>query len=135
LKYLIAEANYGGRVTDDRDRRLLNVYVDQFFNERAITEKNFKLSSIDRYKIPDQSDTSFVLSYLRSLPSSSDHPEAFGQHPNADISSQMHDTNTLLSSVLSLQPRTVDSGGKRREQTTLEIVVVAIRHSISYFVL
>ena len=31
LRYLIAEASYGGRVTDDRDRRLLNVYIEQVF--------------------------------------------------------------------------------------------------------
>ena len=37
MKYLIAEANYGGRVTDDRDRRLLRVYINQFFCDAAIT--------------------------------------------------------------------------------------------------
>jgi dynein heavy chain len=29
MKYLIAEANYGGRVTDDWDRRLVNVYISE----------------------------------------------------------------------------------------------------------
>ncbi len=37
IKYLIAEANYGGRITDDWDRRLCNVYVAQFFNEEILT--------------------------------------------------------------------------------------------------
>jgi dynein heavy chain len=29
LKYLIAEANYGGRVTDELDRRVLVSYMDK----------------------------------------------------------------------------------------------------------
>jgi len=30
LKYLIAEANYGGRVTDELDRRLLGSYLSRY---------------------------------------------------------------------------------------------------------
>merc|ERR1712176_969174 len=34
MRYLIAEANYGGRVTDAMDRRLVNVYITQLFCEQ-----------------------------------------------------------------------------------------------------
>lgn len=33
LKYLIAECNYGGRVTDQNDRRLLLTILTHFFND------------------------------------------------------------------------------------------------------
>lgn len=36
LKYLIAGICYGGHVTDDWDRRLLNTYINQYFNENTI---------------------------------------------------------------------------------------------------
>lgn len=32
IKYLIGECNYGGRVTDEKDRRVLSGLVDDFFH-------------------------------------------------------------------------------------------------------
>jgi hypothetical protein len=43
-------------------------------------------------------------------------PEAFGQHSNADITSQFNDSNALLDSLLSLQPQNVSTGGMSREE-------------------
>jgi len=42
LKFLIAAINYGGHVTDDWDRRLLNTYVADYFNEDAVAQPFFK---------------------------------------------------------------------------------------------
>lgn len=39
---MIAEANYGGRITDDRDRRLIKVYAREIFNEQLILTDKWK---------------------------------------------------------------------------------------------
>ena len=53
LKYLISEANYGGRVTDELDRRVLNSYLNQFYCEDALTIPNYPLSPLPMYYIPE----------------------------------------------------------------------------------
>ena len=45
-----------------------------------------------------------------------DDPEAFGQHPNADITSLIQETRLLFETLLSLQPATsTGSGGQSAE--------------------
>lgn len=53
---------------------------------------------------------------------SRDQPTAFGQHTNAEISSQIGDTNELLASILSLMPQAVSEGGMSAEQQTLATI-------------
>ena len=43
LKYATGECNYGGRVTDDKDRRLLNTLLAKVYQPDALTD-GFKLS-------------------------------------------------------------------------------------------
>lgn len=53
LKYLVAEANYGGRVTDELDRRILSSYLNKFFCEDALNTPNYQLSPLPDYFIPE----------------------------------------------------------------------------------
>eukprot|EP01138_Halocafeteria_seosinensis_P001392 gb/GECG01001428.1/.p1 GENE.gb/GECG01001428.1/~~gb/GECG01001428.1/.p1 ORF type:complete len:4689 (+),score=693.48 gb/GECG01001428.1/:1-14067(+) len=120
IKYLIAEANYGGRITDDMDRRLCNVYVNKFFSPEVLKQKHYRLSSLEDYYIPSDGDLDSYKDYIHKLPAS-DPPEAFGQHPNADIQSAIQDSDELLNTVLSLQPKTVSEGGESAESKVLAI--------------
>lgn len=47
-----------------------------------------------------------------------DPPEAFGQHPNADVASQITEARTLFETLLSLQPQItpIRAGGQTREE-------------------
>ena len=48
LKFLVAAINYGGHVTDDWDRRLLNTYITDYFNEDAVAQPFYKYLAVSR---------------------------------------------------------------------------------------
>ncbi|RLN98547.1 hypothetical protein BBJ28_00021151, partial [Nothophytophthora sp. Chile5] len=121
LKYLIAQANYGGRVTDDWDRRLMLVYISQFFAEDVLTVANLPLSDSEYYFVPDDGELSNYADYIRQLPLD-DPPAAFGQHPNAQIASQIDDGRELLATILSLQALDVAEGGSGNDDLVLGLL-------------
>jgi dynein heavy chain len=120
MRYLIAEANYGGRVTDDWDRRLVNVYIHQFFCEAVLEEDHYPLSSLKEYFIPSDGDLASYKDVISYLPKT-DHAEAFGQHPNADIVSMMEDATSLLGTMAALQPRAKAAEGESAEVRALNL--------------
>ena len=73
-----------------------------------------RLSSLPTYYIPKDGTLGSYKEYLTMLPNM-DHPEAFGQHPNADITSQIQEARMLFETLLSLQPQLSTSQGESRE--------------------
>jgi dynein heavy chain len=87
LKYLIGEAMYGGRVTDDYDRRVLVTYLDEYMGD-FLFDKNreFFYAKSDEYNygVPKQLNLEGFLNTLNELPIINS-PVVFGLHPNAEI--------------------------------------------------
>merc|ERR1719453_919209 len=106
IRYLIADANYGGRVTDAPDNRTLKAYADEFFSVNALAPK-FMLSALPTYYIPEDNTLTAYKAYVRELPLQ-DLPEAFGEHVNAEISSLIQDTNLLCEIIIGME---VGGGG------------------------
>lgn len=52
LIYLTGECYYGGKVTDDWDRRVLKSLLGQFYTSEIFYE-NYTFSKIESYFIPD----------------------------------------------------------------------------------
>ena len=111
IRYLIAEASYGGRVTDDWDRRVLNTYMAQYMCPDAITQNRYPLAAAEEYYIPDDCNTlQAYKNHCAQLPIT-DPPEAFGQHANADIASRIAESTALLESLISVNTALVRDGG------------------------
>jgi len=110
LRYLVSEINYGGRVTDDLDRRLMNVYINQFFTDDTLSVPGHRLSALSAYVVPEDGTLQSYREVCAGLPQV-DRPEAFGQHGNADIASQIEAGNSMLEVIVSLQPRAADASG------------------------
>ncbi|ESN99019.1 hypothetical protein HELRODRAFT_162497 [Helobdella robusta] len=130
IRYMLGEIQYGGRVTDNCDNRLLNSYMQTWFGEH-IMDKSFQY--FNGYKLPSFKTMSEYRAYIDNLPSV-DRPEVFGLHGNADLLYQSNTAGSMLSCILNIQPKTVstsssagkkDEGGKEvesRENTVKELV-------------
>ncbi|XP_055637886.1 dynein axonemal heavy chain 3 isoform X3 [Toxorhynchites rutilus septentrionalis] len=124
--YLTGECNYGGRVTDDKDRRLLMALLNRIYNENTIDVEEFQLSESGIYKVPINPVKHEALEYLSTLPLTA-HPEVFGLHANADITRNIEETNSLLDKVLQTQTQLFGgkSTGSQEEQKTDPVLVIA----------
>jgi len=67
IRYLTGECNYGGRVTDDKDRRLMMTLLGDYYNAKLFDD-NHKLSPSGIYYAPPFTEYEGYLEYIRQLP-------------------------------------------------------------------
>ena len=113
LTYLTGQIAYGGRVTDDQDRRCAMSILRQFYAPEVL-EPGYKYSASGIYYCPDPKDGDGSIQqfqdYVKSLPMN-DPPEVFGMHENANIAFEMSESQGMLGTALSIQPRETSTGG------------------------
>ena len=96
LQYLFGECNYGGRVTDDKDRRLLMSLLSTFICREIVMDESYKFTESGIYFAPtDSENINGYLDYVKTLPLNA-RPEVFGLHDNADITKDNQETNLVI---------------------------------------
>lgn len=119
LKILGADINYGGRVTDDKDIRLIRTILSVYITPN-IFEEDYKFSHSGTYYAPAPGRRDDYVRYIEGLPLDPS-PEAFGMNENAQITTAQSETLNLLSNILSMQPRSSAAAGKSREEIIEEL--------------
>jgi dynein heavy chain len=114
LNYIGAEVNYGGRVTDSTDKRLIATILNRYIND-GILEDGYKFSESGLYNSIPTGEREDYLDYIKTMPLNPK-PEAFGLHENAEITTSQLTVIDLISNMVTMQPRTSAGKGKTREE-------------------
>ena len=103
LNYLTAECNYGGRVTDDKDRRTLTTAVRNIYCA-GILQDGFFLNASGSYRVPidELQSHEATVDYVRQWPLMPS-PDVFGFNDNADITKDLKEVTQTLTTVLITQ--------------------------------
>lgn len=83
-----------------------------------------RLSVLPTYYVPKDGVLQSYREFVNMMPNN-DHPEAFGQHPNGDIASQIKETRLLFDTLLSLQPQVTSSSKSNKKSTEEEVMELA----------
>ncbi len=129
LLYVTGEINYGGRVTDDWDRRCLRMILRRSYTSDSLRSGQgpFPLSSSGVYHIPEDCSFNNIQRVLGALPGI-DSPEVFGLHANAGVAAQEAATAEMFSTIMSMQPKSGTAGSGGGEKSEDEIVSALAAH-------
>lgn len=128
FQYMVAEAQYGGKITDDMDGRLFQTYAKAWICSDALKDAftynpGAPIQPIPdgfSYTMPDNMELAQYRTYISSFPEV-DSPEIFGLHPNADITYRVKEVNGLLNTLSDTQPKSGGAGGgQSREDVVYE---------------
>lgn len=98
LNYVIGECNYGGRVTDEMDRRVLLSHLSQFLSLN-ILQDYYTFSTSGIYFAPPKASIDTYVQYVRQLPISQT-SDLFGLDENAEIAMNLTEAQHFLENAV-----------------------------------
>ncbi|EER14943.1 axonemal dynein gamma heavy chain, putative [Perkinsus marinus ATCC 50983] len=117
-QYMVAEVQYGGRITDDLDRELFNTYAAKWFCDEVF-QKTFSFNnypSDHEYTIPEGLEIQQYREHIDKVPAV-DSPLIFGLHTNADLTYRQLEASMMLTTIQETLPKEGGGGsGKSRDE-------------------
>jgi len=118
FQYMVAEVQYGGKITQGVDRRLFNTYTQVWLTPATCAEGYafnpkepiLRIPGDFQYTIGKWNEIGEWRKYIETFPEV-DSPEIFGLHPNADLTFRIKEVTGMLSTLAATQPKGGGGGG------------------------
>jgi len=121
LVQLVGQIAFGGRVTDEWDRRCLLSHLTNIISPNLLSN-DFSFDNHKLFKLPSQPGYQATLQHILTYPQD-DPPDVFGLHLNAQMSAQTQQSSEFLSALQDVQPRV--KGGASGNKTDNTVVTIA----------
>ena len=100
----MAECNYGGRITDIHDRRLLASLLEKQVNLKVASERGYNLAETkELYLVPAELQRQNIIEVTNRM-NVVPHPQGMGLSENSAMVRDLRDSKRLLRGVLLTQP-------------------------------
>eukprot|EP00756_Hemistasia_phaeocysticola_P022945 Hpha_TRINITY_DN15865_c4_g10::TRINITY_DN15865_c4_g10_i1::g.188383::m.188383/K10408/DNAH; dynein heavy chain, axonemal len=117
VKYTIGVINYGGRVTDFLDDRLLQTFIRIYFTPDMFQHDTWKFDTKGDYRMVNpELSRSQTMSFIEELPLYED-PPLFGLPANASITFQAKESLAMVNTIIAVQPKAAGGGGGGAKST------------------
>ncbi|KAJ1518663.1 Dynein heavy chain 7, axonemal [Coelomomyces lativittatus] len=134
INYLTGECNYGGRVTDDWDRRTLLSILSNFYTPEVVEDENYRCSGCEDYGFPNEPGHGNIIRHIKLLPPL-ESPQVFGIHENGDMTRQLSETKQFFDSILRTQEKSVSAGGKSADEIVIDVASDILKRMPQVFII
>ncbi|CAE7768679.1 DNAH7 [Symbiodinium sp. CCMP2456] len=114
INYLAGECNYGGRVTEAQDRRLLMILLLDYYNADVLTPGHPLCAEHPEFTVPPPGTLEETLENIRHTPLTTP-PGIYGFHTNANLTREQNETYAMMESLLLTVGQASGSGGSSAE--------------------
>lgn len=125
--YLTGECNYGGRVTDVWDRRLISSILANFVNESSVNDMTYQFADDKMYALPRSVEHREVVKYIGETVANAPDPEVYGLHANAGITRDLNSSTLLLDTMRQTQNQGSTQAAGGADDTLSAVVADIIR--------
>eukprot|EP01022_Parablepharisma_sp_SALTPOND_P028312 TRINITY_DN70784_c2_g1_i1.p1 TRINITY_DN70784_c2_g1~~TRINITY_DN70784_c2_g1_i1.p1 ORF type:complete len:4393 (-),score=612.94 TRINITY_DN70784_c2_g1_i1:3426-16604(-) len=121
VQYMIADINYGGRISDPFDSRCMKATLSELFNTDALKD-GYRFCKRKEYALPaDLKTKENYMNYLKGMPII-DNLEVFGLNETASITCSLNDSKQILGMLLTmLSHNESGSAGSKEEEVAAKV--------------